>query len=93
MPRAPCIDRTITITEAVVIILDIENQKNYTQTVYLAKGFTSEIGFLRRLRRTWQDKSKTLPVHVLTMKTYRRNFHLTEDELINLIIRKEQNNE
>lgn len=89
MPRAPAIDRTLTITEADVVILDLKKEKNYKRHIIVTAGYKTEIGLLRALRAKWTDPN-TIPAHVINFNSYRRSFHMTEDEYINYIIKKEK---
>ena len=89
MPRNPCIDRTITITEADVILLDLKTQKNETVTIYLPREYANANSLLLAIKKGWTDPD-LLPVHILKYISYRRSFHMTEDEYINYIIKKEK---
>jgi hypothetical protein len=89
MPRAPCIDRTLTITEATVVALDLKKHRSVERVVYVPKDYETNIGLLRAIQNSWTD-SKTVPVHILESKSYRRDFHMTETEYINYIIEKEK---
>ena len=89
MPRNPSIDRTITITEADVILLDLKTQKNQTVTIYIPRKYANAAQVLLAIKRGWQEPD-LLPVHILKYSSYRRSFHMTEDDYINYIIKKEK---
>lgn len=92
MPRAPCIDRTLTITECVVIMLDLKNKQNFEKQMYVAGGYPDPEDLLKHIRRTWFD-TETVPVHILSHTYYRRSFHMTEDQYITYIIESEKEKE
>ena len=77
-------------TEADVLILDLKRKKNVPRHLFIARGYESEIGLLRALRSKWSEPD-SIPVHVLSMSSFRRSFHMTEDEYINIILEKEKN--
>ena len=89
MPRKMSIDRTLTITEANVIVLEPEKQKSYTMTIFLPKTYTNDASLLSALKKSW-NRPDTVPVHIMKQKTYKRSFHMTEAEYINFIINKEK---
>ena len=89
MPRNPSIDRTMTITEAEVIVLDLKTQKNETRTVYMPREFENAAQLLQAIKKHWATEDQ-LPVHVLKFDSYRRSFHMTDAEYINYIIKKEK---
>lgn len=89
MPRAPCIDRTLTYTQATVLILNLKTRKSKEKTIYLVGSYQSDASLLRSLKLTWPDPN-TVPVHVIRQESEKRSFHMTENEYINYIITKEK---
>jgi len=81
MPRKPQVTRTLTVTEADVLCLDLMLQKPFHKTVLLAGSFPSEPLLMKRIRKM-VDSTVTKAVNCTKSQTYQRTYTLSEQEFL-----------
>lgn len=81
MPRKPQVTRTLTVTEADVLCLDLMLQKPFHKTVLLAGSFPSEPALMKRIRQA-VDSTVTKAVNCTKSKTYQRIYSMSEQEFL-----------
>ena len=81
MPRKPQVTRTVTVTEADVLCLDLIEQKPFHKTVLLAGSIPSEPLLMKRIRQA-VDSAVTKAVNCTKSRTYEQIYAMTEQEFL-----------
>lgn len=81
MPRKPQVTRTLTVTEADVLCLDLMQQKPFHKTVLLAGSYPTEPALMKRIRQA-VDSTVTKAVSCIKSKTYQQIYAMTEQEFL-----------
>lgn len=81
MPRKPQVTRTLTVTEADVLCLDLMLQKPFHKTVLLAGAFNSEQALMKRIRVA-VDSTVTKAVNCTKSQTYQQTYTMPEQEFL-----------
>lgn len=81
MPRKPQVTRTLTVTEADVLCLDLMLQKPFHKTVLLAGAFKSEQALMKQIRVA-VDSTVTKAVNCTKSKTFQRIYSMSEQEFL-----------
>lgn len=81
MPRKPQVTRTLTVTEADVLCLDLMLQKPFHKNVMLAGTFKTEQALMKRIRQM-VDSTVTKAVNCTKSQTYQRTYTMPEQEFL-----------